>query len=458
MQLRFYNTLTRKKEIFKPLKKGVVRMYACGPTVYDYAHIGNLRAYLFEDILRRTLEANTYKVKHIMNVTDVDDKTIAASQKAGKELGEFTRLYEKAFENDLKKLAILLPTKPFTRATEHIPDMIALVQKLLRCGYAYEKDGSVYFDVSRFAPYGKLVHLNIKGLKAGVRVDVDEYAKNAAQDFALWKAKKNNEPSWPAPFGEGRPGWHIECSAMSSRYLGQPFDIHTGGVDLIFPHYENEIAQSEAAIGKQFVRYWLHGEHLLVDGHKMSKSLGNTLTLRTLEEKNFSPLDFRYLALTAHYRSKLNFTWDSLRSAANARRELEEFVHELLKEKKGAKKYIRQPYVFAEKQFYMAVTDDLNTPKALAVLWKFIHAYRKSKTRTSTAAYALLLTFDKVLGLGLRDIKLLSIPSLIQKLVKKREDARQGKRWLEADSLREEIRKKGWDVNDTPEGPVVVKK
>src|SRR3989344_5943968 len=312
VDIKLYNTLTRKKELFKPLKKGVVRMYTCGPTVYGYVHIGNFRSFIFEDILRRVLQTRSYKVKHIMNVTDVDDKTIIASQKAGKELGEFTKFYEKTFEEDLKKLNILSPTKPLARATEHIPEMVALIQKLLQRKYAYEKDGSVYFDVSRFARYGKLAHLDKKGLKAGARVDVDEYAKNAAQDFALWKAKKDGEPSWPAPFGEGRPGWHIECSSMSLTYLGQPFDIHAGGVDLIFPHHENEIAQSEAAIGKPFVRYWLHGEHLLVDGHKMSKSLGNAFTLRTLEEKGFSPLDFRYLTLSAHYRSKLNFTWQSL--------------------------------------------------------------------------------------------------------------------------------------------------
>ena len=464
VDIKLYNTLTRKKELFKPLKKGVVRMYTCGPTVYGYVHIGNFRSFIFEDILRRVLQTRSYKVKHIMNVTDVDDKTIIASQKAGKELGEFTKFYEKTFEEDLKKLHILLPTKPFTRATEHIPEMITLIQKLLRRKYAYEKDGSVYFDVSRFARYGKLAHLDKKGLKAGARVDVDEYAKNAAQDFALWKAKKDGEPSWSAPFGEGRPGWHIECSAMSLTYLGQPFDIHAGGVDLIFPHHENEIAQSEAAIGKPFVRYWLHGEHLLVDGHKMSKSLGNTFTLRTLEEKGFSPLDFRYLTLGAHYRSKLNFTWQSLESAKNAHRELEDFTRELLKEKKRMPKDKKKPYALFEKNFMTAIADDLGAPRALGILWKFIHTYRKAKTRQfgaqvkhPAAAYALLLAFDKILGLGLRDIKHVHIPVILQQLVEKRESARRAKHWLEADSLREEIRRAGWDLNDTPEGPVVAK-
>lgn len=461
MDIKLYNTLSRKKETFKPLKKGFVGLYTCGPTVYGYVHIGNFRSFIFEDILRRVLQAHAYKVKHIMNVTDVDDKTIAASQKAGKKLGEFTKQHEKAFETDLKKIHILLPTKPFVRATEHVPEMITLIQKLLRRGYAYEKDGSVYFDVSRFAPYGKLAHLDKKGLRTGARIDVDEYAKDAAQDFVLWKAKKDGDPSWPAPFGEGRPGWHIECSAMSLKYLGQRFDIHAGGVDLVFPHHENEIAQSEAVTGKPFVRYWLHGEHLLVDGHKMSKSLGNTFTLRALEEKGFSPLDFRYLALSAHYRSKLNFTWDSLQSAANARKELEEFVRDLLKDIKMGlknKKEARQPYAPVEKQFFAALADDLGTPKALGILWKFIRAYRKAKTRQKArAAYALLLDCDKILGLGLRDIKLLQISDTIRQLVEKREFARKNKHWLEADSLREKIRQAGWNVDDTPTGPVITK-
>lgn len=461
MDIKLYNTLSRKKETFKPLKKGFVGLYTCGPTVYGYVHIGNFRSFIFEDILRRVLQAHAYKVKHIMNVTDVDDKTIAASQKAGKKLGEFTKQHEKAFETDLKKIHILLPTKPFVRATEHVPEMITLIQKLLRRGYAYEKDGSVYFDVSRFAPYGKLAHLDKKGLRTGARIDVDEYAKDAAQDFVLWKAKKDGDPSWPAPFGEGRPGWHIECSAMSLKYLGQRFDIHAGGVDLVFPHHENEIAQSEAVTGKPFVRYWLHGEHLLVDGHKMSKSLGNTFTLRALEEKGFSPLDFRYLAISAHYRSKLNFTWDSLQSAANARKELEEFVRDLLKDIKMGlknKKEARQPYAPVEKQFFAALADDLGTPKALGILWKFIRAYRKAKTRQKArAAYALLLDCDKILGLGLRDIKLLQISDTIRQLVEKREFARKNKHWLEADSLREKIRQAGWNVDDTPTGPVITK-
>ena len=458
VDLKLYNTLSRKKEFFKPLKKGVVRMYTCGPTVYGYAHIGNFRSFIFEDILRRTLQVDSYKIKHIMNVTDVDDKTIAASQKAGKELGEFTRTYEKAFQDDLKKLQILLPTKPFTRATEHIPEMIALIQKLLRRAYAYEKDGSVYFDVSRFVSYGKLARLDKNGLKVGARVDIDEYAKNAAQDFVLWKAKKDNEPSWSSPFGDGRPGWHIECSAMSMTYLGQSFDIHTGGIDLLFPHHENEIAQSEAATGKQFVRYWLHGEHLLIDGNKMSKSLGNIFTLHSLEEKNFSPLDFRYLILTAHYRSKLNFTWDSLRSAANARRDLEEFVRELLAEKKKQASRKKQPYTSVEKQFLTAVADDLNTPKALGILWKFIHSYRKARIKNPLAAHKLLLNFDHILGLELTTIKQTSIPASIQQLIEKRKEPRQKKHWLEADSLRGELQKKGWEVKDTAKGSIVTKR
>lgn len=455
MKLVFYNTLTRKKELFKPLKRGFVGLYTCGPTVYNYAHIGNLRTYIFEDVLRRTLEANGYKVRHIMNVTDVDDKTIAASKNAGKDLSVFTKEYEKAFGDDLAKLNILAPTRPFTRATEHIPDMMMLIQKLLHRRYAYEKEGSVYFDISKFAPYGKLAHLDKKGLKAGVRIDIDEYAKNAAQDFVLWKTKKDNEPSWPAPFGEGRPGWHIECSAMSSKYLRQPFDIHTGGIDLIFPHHENEIAQSEAATGKQFVRYWLHGEHLLVDSAKMSKSLGNTYTLRDIEEKGFSPIDFRYLTLGAHYRSKLNFTWQSLKGVQQACRELIEFTKELITEKSAAQNKTTKLYAPYEKKFFLAIADNLNMPRALAVLWQFIRAYHKAKIKHPNAAYTLLLKFDTVLGLELAKVTPSKIPPAIQQLAKKRERLRTEKKWQEADTLRAEIEKMGWQILDTDTGFVL---
>ncbi|TSC80898.1 MAG: cysteinyl-tRNA synthetase [Parcubacteria group bacterium Gr01-1014_29] len=452
MSLKLYNTFSRKKEVFKPLKKGFVGLYTCGPTVYNYVHIGNLRTYIFEDVLRRTLEAHGYTVQHIMNVTDVDDKTIAASKHAKKDLSVFTKEYEKAFGDDSAKLNILAPTRPFVRATEHIPAMIMLIQKLLRKNYAYEKGGSVYFDISKFAPYGKLAHLDKKGLKAGARIDVDEYAKDAAQDFVLWKAAKAGEPSWPAPFGSGRPGWHIECSAMATAYLKQPFDIHAGGVDLIFPHHENEIAQSEAAYNKPFARYWLHGEHLLVDGEKMSKSLGNTYTLRDIEKKEFTPLSLRYLVLMAHYRTKLNFTWQSLKSAQQAYRELVEFTKELIAEKSAAPIKTAHSYASYEKKFFAALDDDLNTPKALAVLWQFIRAYHKAKTTYPNAAYALLLKCDAVLGLEFAEVTLLKIPLAIQQLAEKREQFRTEKKWQEADALRAKIEKMGWQILDTDAG------
>lgn len=431
-------------------------MYTCGPTVYDYVHIGNLRTYIFEDVMRRVFIQNGYTVKHIMNSTDVDDKTIAASRKAGKALGEFTKEFENAFRKDLEKLSVLLPTRPFARATEHIPEMIRLIKKLTQRGYAYEKEGSVYFNVSAFKSYGKLAHLDKKGLRAGARVDTDEYEKAEAQDFVLWKARKENEPYWPSPFGDGRPGWHIECSAMSVKYLAQPFDIHAGGVDLIFPHHENEIAQSEAASGKQFARYWVHGEHLLVDGKKMSKSLGNPYTLRDIEAKGFDPLSFRYLLLTAHYRSKLNFTWESLTAAHTAREELRTFVADLLGSSASKRKPSFHSELYREK-FLAAVNDDLNVPKALGIVWKFVNKYRKSKIHNPQAALNTMLLFDTIMRIGLIEVKPEKIPLQVEKQAQRREELRRKKKWREADSIRTELEKSGWHIDDTPDGPRVSK-
>ena len=473
MKLQFYNTLTRKKEVFRPLKRGVVRMYTCGPTVYDYAHIGNFRTYLFEDILRRALEANEYRVRHAMNITDVghlsgdqdfaDDKIERRAEQEGKHPLEIAKFYETKFLKDLREFRILPPFKVI-RASEAIPDQIKIIKKLEKKGFVYQDELAVYFDTSRLPDYGKLTRQKLSEKKMGVReeVVVDEHKRNPS-DFALWFFLKgryaNHILRWPSPWGDGFPGWHIECSAISRKLLGQPFDIHAGGVDHIGTHHTNEIAQSEAAFGKPLARTWVHGEFLLIDAKRMGKSEGNLLTLAYLKEKGFSPLDFRYLVLTAHYRSKLNFTWKSLQSAANARKELEEFVREILKDKKEtkSKNKAKNPYLATEKQFFSAVADDLNTPKALAILWKFVHAYRKSKKKYPAAAYALFLNFDKILGLGLRDIKLVYIPNNIQQLVKKREEARQKKHWLEADSLREELKKKGWEINDTPGGTVVTR-
>lgn len=448
MPLKLYNTLTRKKEIFKPLRKNRVGLYTCGPTVYNYAHIGNLRTYIFQDVLKRTLNRSGFSVKHIMNTTDVDNKTIRASIEAGKSLKEFTVQYEKFFIDDLKKLHIELPTE-LARATEHIPSMIALIRKLLAKKVAYKKDGSVYFDISKFKPYGKLAHLDKKGLKDGARADVDEYSKDEVRDFVLWKGKKQSEPSWPAPFGKGRPGWHIECSAMSMQYLGTTFDLHTAGVDLIFPHHENEIAQSEAATGKKFVRYWVHGEHLLVNGEKMAKSLGNFFTLRDIEAKHIDPLAYRYLVLSAHYRSKLNFTWESLTAAEQAYKKLATIAIEL---KKNFKKNIVTSKEFKtfKKKFDDALANDLNTPIALSVVWTMLGSDMQDEEK-----YTLLLDFDTVLGLGLKDAQAEKIPAPVMQLVKRREIARQSKQWQEADELRKKIHEQGYAIEDTSEGPKI---
>ena len=292
--LRFYNTLTGRVEEFQPLKPGKVRLYTCGPTVYDYAHIGNFRTFVFQDILRRWLRARGFEVFQVMNITDVDDRTIENALAAGVSLGEYTEKYTQSFLQDMELLSLEQPEK-MVRATEHIRDMVELIERLEAKGYAYRSDGSVYFSIRKFASYGRLSKIDLAGIQAGARVDVQEYDKSDPRDFALWKAAKPDEPFLETPFGKGRPGWHIECSAMAMKYLGESFDIHTGGVDLMFPHHENEIAQSEAATGKPFVRTWLHAEHLLVEGERMAKSKGNYYTLRDLLAKGYKPSAIRYL-------------------------------------------------------------------------------------------------------------------------------------------------------------------
>lgn len=428
--LKLFNTLSRKKETFKSIKIGQVGLYICGPTVYNYAHIGNLRTYIFEDILRRTLESNGYKVKDVMNITDVDDKIIKAKIA--------TAPFERAFFEDLKKLNIKKSWK-YPKATEHVDEMIKLISILLKKKIAYIAKEGVYFDISKSKKYGKLSkisHLDVQRLS---RISADEYDKANVQDFALWKFKKPNEPFWKAPFGNGRPGWHIECSAMSEKYLGQSFDIHAGGVDLIFPHHENEIAQSEAVTGKKFVKYWIHGEHLLVNGEKMSKSLKNIFTLCDIEKRNFNPLAYRYFVLGAHYRSKLNFTWEALEGAQKALERLYEEVRTLKNTKHKAQitKY--------KNQFKNAINNDLNTPQALAVLWKV----------AKLGNLPLLYEFDEILGLGFKNLKQISISISIRKLTEKREKFRKEKKWKEADEIREILKKSGYAVEDTAKGPRV---
>ncbi|MBU2082083.1 cysteine--tRNA ligase [Patescibacteria group bacterium] len=460
MAVKFYNFLIRKKETFKSLRPKQVGFYACGPTVYDYAHIGNLRTYIFEDILKRTLEYNGYKVNLVVNITDVEDKIIRESQKTGKSISDFVKPYEKAFFEDLKKLNIEKAWK-YPKATKHIKDMIKLIAALLKNGLAYETGGSVYFDISKFKSYGKLSGLSARsgsafGGKNQSRIDSDEYDKTSAEDFVLWKVAKNNEPLWDAPFGKGRPGWHIECSAMSMKYLGNTFDIHGGAVDLIFPHHENEIAQSEGATGKTFVKYFIEGEHLSVNGEKMSKSLGNIFNLRDLEAKKFDPLAFRYLSLTAHYRSKLNFTWESLQASQNALEKLREAIIEIKNEQKQHSDILENVRVLKKhlsKEFEKYINDDLDMPRALALLWEIV----KSEKLNPKTKYNLIIDFDKVLGLNLGKIKSEKIPVIVLKLVKEREKCRQEKNFTKSDELRKKIESLGWLIDDSPSGPKLKK-
>ena len=453
--VKLYNTLTRKKEIFKPIRKGRVGLYTCGPTVYNYAHIGNLRTYIFEDILRRTLEYAGYKVKQVMNITDIEDKIIRDAKKEGKTIFEFVKPYEKAFFKDLGKLNIKKAWK-YPKATDHIPGMVALIQKLLRKGVAYQMDNSVYFSVSKFKQYGRLSRIKAGQSRAGARVDADEYEKENIRDFALWKAKKPGEPSWKTPFGEGHPGWHIECSVMSMKYLGETFDMHTGGVDNIFPHHENEIAQSEASTGKPFVRFWVHGEHLLVDSQKMSKSLGNFYTLRDIESHKIDPLVFRYLVLTSHYRSKLNFTWESLAAAEQSLKRLYDFVFELQEKKEKVKKPIS--LISHKAEFDKAVFEDIETPRAIAAIWRLAHDYRKNPEQfDAKTVLNLLYDLDQILGLGLKKIRSEKVPTEIKKLADERENYRKTKKWEKADMLRKEVELQGYEIKDTPQGPKIKK-
>ena len=445
--LKLYNTLNKKKENFKSIKKKQVGMYTCGPTVYDYAHIGNFRAYITADLLKRYLEYKGFKVRQIMNITDVDDKTIKRSQEQKVSLKQFTRKYEKAFFEDLKNLNIE-KADVYPRATENIKQMVSMVKILLKKGYAYKaKDGSIYYSVSKFKNYGKLAGLDIKKLKAGARVKQDEYEKEQLNDFALWKGwdKQDGNVFWETSVGKGRPGWHIECSVMSNRYLGKHFDIHTGGVDLVFPHHTNEIAQSEAANGCKFVNYWVHNEWLLVEGKKMSKSLGNFYTLRDLLKKGYDSLAIRYLLMSGHYKEQLNFTLKGLVGAKRSIDRLKERVLEFKRSKdsKGnAKKY--------EKEFENALDNDLNTPVALEVIWGLV----KDSKVGDFKKYKLLLKFNKVLGLGLDKVKEVKFSKEILSLIKKRDKARKEKNWKESDKIRALLIKKGVKVSDNPESSI----
>jgi cysteinyl-tRNA synthetase len=373
MALRFYNTLTRRIDEFQPLEGNTVRMYGCGPTVYDYAHIGNYRTFLFQDILRRHLKYKGYELRQVVNLTDVDDNTIRNSQAAGMSLRDYTSKYIEAFLVD-RQLLNLEDPEFLVRATDHIPEMIKLIQTLVDRGFAYPSEGSIYFKVAAFPRYGQLAQIDFSGVRAGARVETDKYDKENARDFVLWKAAKEGEPFWEAPFGPGRPGWHIECSAMSMKYLGETFDIHSGGSDLIFPHHENEIAQSEAATGKPFVKVWMHSEHLIVNGEKMSKSLGNFFTLRDLINKGYRPSAIRYLLTSVPHRKPLNFTFDGLHQAQQSIDRLRNFRFRLIKENlpAGESSALQTRAQEARHKFEEALDDNLNTAEALGVIFDMV--------------------------------------------------------------------------------------
>jgi cysteinyl-tRNA synthetase len=454
--LKLYNTLTRKIEVFNPIKKGEARLYTCGPTVYDYAHIGNFRAYISQDILRRYLKYKGYKVIQVQNLTDVDDKTIRNSREEGISLDMYTAKYKKAFFEDLEKLNIE-KAEFYPEATEHIPEMLALIKKLFDKKIAYiGEDGCVYYNIRNFKDYGKLSHLKLEELKAGARVKQDEYEKENAQDFALWKAwdETDGDVVWDSEFGRGRPGWHIECSAMSMKYLGESFDIHAGGVDLIFPHHENEIAQSEGATGKKFAKYWVHNEHLLVNGKKMSKSLGNFYTLRDLLGQGRNPKAIRYLLMATHYRQQLNFTIEGLESAENSVKRLLDFMSALknIKSEKKPDEKVEGLIKDVEKNFEEAMDDDMNISKALAAVFEFVKEINKlelGKTDAEKAA-ALMMKLDKVLGVV--EEKELELTEAQKKLVDEREEARKNKDFKAADKIRDKLLAQGIVLEDTPQG------
>ena len=452
--MKVYNSLTRRNEELSPLVGNEIRLYTCGPTVYNFAHIGNFRAYTFEDILRRAIEFNGMTVKQVMNLTDVDDKTIRGANAAKVALRDYTQTYKDAFFEDLKKLNIE-PAEVYPAATDHIPEMIALIEKLVEQGIAYKSDdGSVYFSVRKFPGYGKLAHIDFDHQQTGARCAADEYDKENVGDFALWKAWEESDGpvGWDSPWGRGRPGWHIECSAMSMKYLGQTFDLHTGGIDNLFPHHENEIAQAEAATGQEFVRTWMHCAHLRVNGEKMSKSAGNFFTLRDLLEKGWTGREIRYVLINAHYRSGLNFAFSALE---DARKSLERIDRSVALATEGevpgwAKKHLED--------FAAAVNDDLNIPGAFAALFALV---RDTNAHGGGAVLDIFRRMDKVLGViffGQSEKKSEDLPDEVKKLLDERAKARAGKNWAESDRLRNEIAALGYAVKDSKDGQTCTRK
>jgi len=448
--LKLYNTLGRKKQNFKPLKNKKVGLYTCGPTVYWYAHIGNLRTYIFSDILKRVLEYNKYKVKHIMNITDVghltsdadigEDKIELRARKEKKTAWQIAEFYTKAFQKNIKALNIKSPDK-WVKATDTIKEQINLIKLLEKKGYTYQIEDGVYFNTSKIKDYGKLIGSKKRKLKPGVRIKMVKGKKNPT-DFALWKfAPKGvkRQMEWKSPWGKGFPGWHTECVAIGIKYLGIPFDIHTGAIDLIPTHHTNEIAQAEAGYNKDLAKFWLHAEYLILKRGKMAKSKGDIITIDSLIKKEINPLAYRYLCLGTHYKSKLTFSWKSLQSAQNA---LENLYEKTLQIKHKGTEFLTFKELGSFKKY---INDDLNTPKALALMWKLI--------KTNKISYDLLLEFDKIFGLNLNKVKKPKIPEKIKKLAQQREKYRKEKNWKKADKTRKEIQKLGYKIKDTSKGP-----
>lgn len=435
-------------------------MYTCGPTVYSYVHIGNLRTFTFQDLLRRWLRYRGYQLNHVMNITDVEDKIIANAMKHGQTIQDYTRGYEKAFLEDMSTLRLEQPER-IVRATEHIHEMVEAVEGLTAKGFTYQSDGSTYFRIANFPSYGKLSHIDVGGMRAGARVDVDEYDKDDARDFVLWKGKKDNEPAWEAPMGEGRPGWHIECSVMAMKYLGETLDIHAGGIDLVFPHHENEIAQSEALTGKPFVRHWMHAEHLIVEGQKMSKSLGNFYTLRDLIEKGYSPEVIRYLLASVPYRKKLNFTFDGLNAAARAIERLRDFQLRLSSSRfgEGTSAPMTARSLEAKAAFEAAMDDDLNTAEAQAAVFEYIRDTNSAMdageflSGNISDANSVLYLFDVVFDVLRLTVAEGSLTDTeVEALVAERNAVKKQRDFARSDAIRQQLLDQGVVLEDTREG------
>jgi len=460
MPLRFHNTLTQQVEDFQPASDGIVRMYTCGPTVYDYAHVGNFRTFTFVDLLRKWLRASGFKLDHVMNVTDVDDKIIRNAVAQHKSLNEYTEIYTRAFLEDCATLRLERPEK-LTPATEHIQDMVSAIERLCQTGHTYESEGSTYFRISTFPSYGKLSHNDFSGNISGARVDVDEYDKADVRDFALWKAPKEGEPAWETAIGPGRPGWHIECSVMAIKYLGETLDIHAGGVDLVFPHHENEIAQSESLTGKPFARFWLHAEFLMVEGQKMSKSLGNYFTLRDILAKGHAPEAIRYLLLSVPYRKQLNFTFDGLKSAATAIDRLRNFKLRLETDMfpEGGNQAMSERTAKAMADFSASLDDDLNTAEALAAVFEYVRdansamdsgEFRRDNVR---GALEFLEKFDSIFDVIKPSARAGELSDeQVDGLIGERTAAKKSKDFARADQIRQQLSDQGIILEDTKSG------